>query len=284
MAKAKRYRWVCGRCESAVLAPKAPRQDAVERYCLDCSAETGRLVERTCPALERQRQTKERQRLDRAKRKRRSAANRRAAHAREATRRAAKARATREEVAGDLHAELARIWPIALKHRVRDVSRKRPQLTLFTRSGSFTSGHAWWGTEADPMHRIHISVAVDDDASGPLGTLAHECAHLVDHRKGIHTPTFWTILVAIVREAYGAEISIDEVALEPTAYLKQSAIEASIRKARGYEEDGEIEPEEPVAFCERCGSDWPPDRMAMIHGAQWCPECQANADDEGEDL
>lgn len=48
-------RWLCPRCGSVVLAGPAPRRDDVRRFCLACSAQVGRLVERHCPVLEAQR-------------------------------------------------------------------------------------------------------------------------------------------------------------------------------------------------------------------------------------
>jgi hypothetical protein len=39
-----------------VNAPQRPRKDDVRRFCKECSWKTGRLVERTSPALERQRE------------------------------------------------------------------------------------------------------------------------------------------------------------------------------------------------------------------------------------
>lgn len=58
MAKQKKKRWKCPRCEGGVLAPSRPRRNDVRRYCLPCSAQQGVLVERTCPALEAQRSAK----------------------------------------------------------------------------------------------------------------------------------------------------------------------------------------------------------------------------------
>lgn len=231
MAKPKRYRWTCPRCESGVLASSAPRRNAIVRYCLPCSEDAGSLVERTCPALDAQRRAKEQQRLAKAKRKRTSAATRRAANKRQSGRRAAKVKAAREEVAGDLHEELKRIWPIALKYSPRDdVPEAVPELGLYTRTGSHTSGYASW----DDDHRMHVSVGVNDDVAGAYGTLAHEAAHLVQNRDGVHDRGFWVILIDIVHEAYGAVVYIDQLDDESTKYLKQCAIEEAIRKARGY--------------------------------------------------
>lgn len=48
-------RWNCPRCGSGKNAPARPRRDDTRRYCLACSEETGRLVERTARALETKR-------------------------------------------------------------------------------------------------------------------------------------------------------------------------------------------------------------------------------------
>jgi hypothetical protein len=48
-------RWVCPNCGSGTNAPERPRRNDVRRYCLNCSAATGLLVERVAPKLERQR-------------------------------------------------------------------------------------------------------------------------------------------------------------------------------------------------------------------------------------
>ena len=50
MAKAKQKRWRCPVCELGILGPLRPRLNDVRRYCLPCSAKTGRLVERYAPA------------------------------------------------------------------------------------------------------------------------------------------------------------------------------------------------------------------------------------------
>src|SRR4051812_12447070 len=47
--------WRCPLCTDQHRAPSRPRRDDARRYCLTCTAETGRLVERFCPSLERQR-------------------------------------------------------------------------------------------------------------------------------------------------------------------------------------------------------------------------------------
>lgn len=49
-------RWICPRCEGVKIAPQRPRRDDSRRYCLPCSDTTGRLVERTCPVLDKARE------------------------------------------------------------------------------------------------------------------------------------------------------------------------------------------------------------------------------------
>lgn len=80
MAKAKRVRWECpDGLHPGVLGSTRPPADATVRFCLDCSADSGRLVKRTAPALERKRAAKtvaretreqERRRRDRDERER----------------------------------------------------------------------------------------------------------------------------------------------------------------------------------------------------------------------
>lgn len=59
-------RWVCPTCGSGANAPERPRKNDARRYCLDCSAKTGFLVERRAPALEARRATTALRSKDRA--------------------------------------------------------------------------------------------------------------------------------------------------------------------------------------------------------------------------
>ena len=58
MSAPKQYLWECPNGCPAVRAPGRPRKDDVRRFCLPCSAKTGRLVERSAPSLEKQRAAK----------------------------------------------------------------------------------------------------------------------------------------------------------------------------------------------------------------------------------
>ena len=63
MAKVKNRIWRCPICEVGIRAPSKIRKTAAQRYCLDCTAETGKLVERVCVA----RETKKKQVSNRTK-------------------------------------------------------------------------------------------------------------------------------------------------------------------------------------------------------------------------
>ena len=52
-------RWKCELCDNGLLAPTKPRMNDVRRYCLPCSASTGKLVQRVSPTLEKQRVAKQ---------------------------------------------------------------------------------------------------------------------------------------------------------------------------------------------------------------------------------
>ena len=54
----KNVRWKCEICDSGLLAPSQPRMNDVRRYCLPCSADTGKLVHRVAPSLEKKREVK----------------------------------------------------------------------------------------------------------------------------------------------------------------------------------------------------------------------------------
>lgn len=54
----RRVRWECPNGCPAVLGSTRPPKDATARFCLSCSAKASRLVERSAPALERQRAAK----------------------------------------------------------------------------------------------------------------------------------------------------------------------------------------------------------------------------------
>ena len=69
-------RWKCPMCNKGALAPSRMSADDVRRYCLECSATTGKLVQRVCPALEKERERKQEKAASAAKRRRATEARR----------------------------------------------------------------------------------------------------------------------------------------------------------------------------------------------------------------
>lgn len=148
-------RWVCPKCENGCLGPSRPRRDDTRRYCLACSAKTGRMVERVAPARERAREQSA------AKRTARSQAERAAAQ-----------HAARQYPAC-LQAEWARMLRLPL---ARQYLKGPIALKVRKGTGPWTPGHAWYG-------RSLVTITAGTEESGARETLLHELAHHIVHRK-----------------------------------------------------------------------------------------------------
>lgn len=200
MPAPKRIRWDCPTgSHPGVLGPRRPRRDDIVRYCLDCSQATGRLVERTAPALERARTAG----AERAKSK---AAAKRASDAR-ARRAKADAETARYTVEGvDLRDELDRLrrLPIFAGDRL---ARRGPEFKV-TRCRTMPRtviGRAW-PTE----YRFHLSLWPDITLASARATMVHELAHLWvgrdNHdRKAWHGEAFQRAIRRIFKAAYGLD-------------------------------------------------------------------------------
>lgn len=157
-------RWICPNCESGALAPERPLTDDVRRYCLPCSQRTGRLVKRTCPALDRAR-------AERAEASKAKAAARRARDAERDL-----ARWSHGDT--DLRAEAKAIWKhMAEFHRGRSL----PRLTIHR-------GQKWGGQTYCTGHgnreHVHITIGAAAPTSEVLMVLTHELAHAAAPRPG----------------------------------------------------------------------------------------------------
>jgi hypothetical protein len=177
-------RWVCPRCGAGVLAPDKPRRDDARRYCLDCTRTTGRLVERSCPALDRQREIAS----TRAAAKRATAT----------TRQRERARAARSIGRFDLDAEARRFWRLPSMVELHGGTRL-PEITIRrSRSKRYSSGHAWTYT---------TTITVGTNAADALYTLLHELVHcaILRTRGGHlvhHGPKYKAYLMACAAEAW----------------------------------------------------------------------------------
>jgi hypothetical protein len=172
MAKTVQRRWVCPSCSSGVMAPGRPRRDDVRRYCLDCSKKTGRLVERTCPALETKRVASRATSTAKAKTKRQTAARQRARQAAaEKARLDARFRVphpvTGETV--DARREIAKVWRAARKVEPR-LAEEPPKLVASRGGGSYAYTY---------HHKIHLGKGAG------WSTLVHEVAHFVQAKRGL---------------------------------------------------------------------------------------------------
>lgn len=220
------HRWVCPLCNSGVLASSRPRRDDVARYCLDCSRETGRLVERTCPALEKRRQERRDQQARKAQRKRKLRRSRQEASKRERAREQEAREASQAEEYGDLQGELGRLWGV-LRQQNPDLRTDLPAMKVWRRQQPYATGHAWCGHQ----HRIHLTLGPVDRAQA-WGVLAHELAHLATPAdEQTHGPAFWGVLVRLCNQAYGTSLQLSRLRREErTAYQRQLAVEQAIRQ------------------------------------------------------
>jgi hypothetical protein len=192
----RRVRWECPNGHPAVLGPTRPPRDSVVRYCLICSAKTGRLVSRTAPALERQRAAKD------------ASAAAKAAARRE---RAAKERARKKQAEIDLRT----IEGVDLLHEMRRLSKlkafggregrlfRSPPELVITRRTSMPGRYGY----AEPWrNRITMAVWPGLSLADARETLVHEMTHIVvgghqDDGKW-HGPTFNTKMTAAFKEAF----------------------------------------------------------------------------------
>lgn len=180
-------RWVCEKCGKGVNAPDRPRRDDVRRYCLPCSERTGRLVERTCPALDRKR-TEKRER-DAAKR------------TEKAQRERAAARDRRSRGGHDLDEWARRFWRLPVMKEQRRWSKRVPPITYRERrTGGRYSGHAktWSQQVVLTMHR-------DLAPERAIEIVLHELVHCVLPTGTGHAPKFRSVLQAAAVEAFGLE-------------------------------------------------------------------------------
>lgn len=202
MATTKRVRWECPNGHPGVLASTRPPIDSIERYCLICSAKTGRLVKRIAPVLETRRAAAAVTSATKAKAKRA-----REAAARERKKAAETARYTVEGV--DLRNEMVcllrlKAWKGKFGSPGRDGGfHHRPKLVISKRSQHPASRYGF----AEPWRwRIVIATYPGQTLADARETLVHELTHLVvGEEPGSHNwhgPQFRKTLAAAIKEAY----------------------------------------------------------------------------------
>ena len=133
----KQVRWKCADCNHGLLAPMKPRKNDVRRYCLPCSAKTGKLVERVSPTLEKQRATKTVQRKVQTQKK-----NAKVSVKKKARREKASAVNKRQAM---IEKEGQRIWKLM---EAWHKGRPMPKITIVNARNQRGGGHAtYWRNE-----------------------------------------------------------------------------------------------------------------------------------------
>lgn len=199
----KQVRWKCGHCESGVLAPSKPRRDDVRRYCLPCSQRTGKLVERTSPTLEKQRERRAAFVNQKVQRKREQ--QKQINNAARNEKKIAKQRAIK------INNEAKRIWRYMEPfHKGRPL----PRIVIAEGRGS-QNGHAtYW------LNQIQINV--DREQGEYKGkrvwhVLAHELAHcaappvITNGNRDVHHRMFYQCLKHAFEKRWKCAISFHEV-------------------------------------------------------------------------
>jgi len=203
-AQPKRYRWVCPECGDGHLAPGRPRKLDVRRFCLPCSSKKkdGLLIERTCPALERERAESTERSKAKAERKRKAVAKvekeRKAAH-----------KAKTNPVVCGIHVRREMVRQI---ERGKVVFRGiRPGWVLCRVSWS---RRATYYGRGGPDSGITIYGHNHTDADQLRETILHELVHVKlgncadpnDQRATWHGETFKRTLAEAAREVFGVDV------------------------------------------------------------------------------
>ena len=189
----------------------------MRRFCLSCSAQTGRLVERVCPALERGRAAKSQSRKDVAERRR------------------ARAKAlenARWIVDGlDLRAEWRRLCAMpVVSARIRERRLDRIELSVHRSSRAHTTGHA-----KVRAGKVHLGLYGGCPRHEAQALLAHELAHAILPVGHAHDESWRRTFVLIVCHGYGVGAPSELRATEGTVHDLQARVEATLRRRLGDE-------------------------------------------------
>ena len=169
----KQVRWKCERCENGLLASIKPRRDDVRRYCLPCSAETGKLVERVSPSLEAQRAKKVEQRKEASKRKRQTVARKR-----ESTKPVDDIKKRASKFGSNsmpIQKELDRLWKLAEPYHQNN--KAKPSVRIDWSRSTIRDGRVWTSSSRLGV-ASHMYNRITLKPFESWGTLAHEVCHI----------------------------------------------------------------------------------------------------------
>jgi uncharacterized Zn finger protein (UPF0148 family) len=177
-------RWVCPKCEDGCLAPSRPRKDDVRRYCLECSKKTGRLVERICPAHQKEAQQRTERRQTKQKEK------------------AAAVKEARNSYPNNL-------YKAAKKYaRLKTWGVDLTKVAVRIRRGTsvYSSGHAYY---YENRYVVTAGTHEGDAHDTIIHELAHHCCHKRGLRKEHHGARFRAFLHAAVEEVVGHRVFVN---------------------------------------------------------------------------
>lgn len=232
----KQTRWKCPICNDGLLAPQRPRLDDVRRYCLPCSAKTGRLVERIAPALEAQRTRRNEQRSSRAKKKRQSQ-RRRIERAENTPRKIAERIYSEQGQYGmNIKRETARLWKLLSKmpntfvgadtaHRILRRESQPPRVELKERGWRADENGNIWHTGSTLGLAWQSKQLIKVAPNVSWETLAHEIIHCIGYRY--HDRAFYTALIWLTETRWKMSIK-DQHTITAYGYHIDRFIESQI--------------------------------------------------------
>lgn len=198
--------WVCKTCGSKERGPDRPRRNASVRYCFPCSSDTGLLVERYCPSLDRQREIKQKRKASRNSRRR----------AKQDQRFIVDGEDLRDRMA---QLVTLRCWRAAF--------RSKP-LPGFTVRWSTAYPHGVSGSARDHEWRICLTIGVEATYAEAEEALIHELAHLAVGCENFHNSLWREMFQQAVFEAWGvlaqgrSSIAMDEHAAKGIASMRKA--------------------------------------------------------------
>lgn len=197
-------RWACPNGCAGVLAPDKPRADDVRRYCLKCSEKSGRLVKRTCPALDRKRAASKEKSTAKAKAKR------------------AKEREARLYRGVDIEREAKRLWNLPAMREAHG-GRRVPKIEWRRRNArrAYSTGHAWG---------YRVTMTLGGDAAEAVSVLLHELAHCAIGCEEGHSDRWAALFLNAARQAWGDEHLSFRVPSRQASPIITSAVANAIRK------------------------------------------------------
>lgn len=210
----KMVRWRCEECGSGCLAPSRPRMDDVRRYCLDCSKQSGRLVRRISPTLEKERAKKAQAQA--ARRSKKVEAQRQVREQEKARREILKPVLTLTSEGLDVQKEARKIWGLLKEHH-----RGRPMPKVIVRSERITvdsEGRTWVKPSRNTGRAYMSRGFVTLVPRAQWETLAHEMVHMAvgsrhsdTGRRKVHDEVFYYALKDLCERRWKVQINFSKV-------------------------------------------------------------------------